>query len=507
MRWLVLLLALAGCSRGPDHAVLEEQVQQQIENRFKPGLLELAALKRQGSSPQPAGENGGERVLVYYNATLRLKEGYDFKDWEGMSPATLAQVLGAREKGVLGVKAKDNQPGDLLYVYGSSTFERSGDQWVMVAGHQRDVSPAPADPGNAAASSSSKRYLDQLARVVEVGPPGIDAQSDRIISEELEQAMRAINRRRARAQELLTFVSGPADGEYTRVVDAITGTVAKLGRNVHVISVETEGSTENARLLGRGQADYAVVQSDVAWLAVSGAGPFAVDGPLAKIAALGSLYPEPVHIVVSAKSAIRRVEDLRGKRVDLGTPQSGSRLTALGILQAHRIAAKDLGEARGEGTQAAIAQLRAGRIDAFFVTIGAPARALQRLAADYPIRLVPLSAAAADRVVRKQPGVVRLALPANTYPGQTDAVATVAPTALLAATVDTPGDEVKALLELAFEGTDYMAFGSAQGVKIAKGTGLRGVAIPLHPAAAAYFDAPAAAKIHRADPDRMPTVR
>ena len=65
---------------------------------------------------------------------------------------------------------------------------------------------------------------------------------------------------------------------------------------------------------------------------------------------------------------------------------------------------------------------------------------------------------------------MRLALPANTYPGQTEAVATVAPTALLAATVDTPGDEVKTLLELAFEGTDYMAFGSAQGVECAKGT-------------------------------------
>jgi TRAP transporter TAXI family solute receptor len=278
------------------------------------------------------------------------------------------------------------------------------------------------------------------------------------------------------------------------VVDAIIGTVTKRGEKVHVISVETQGSIENALLLGRGQADYGVVQSDVAWLAVSGAGPFAVDGPLAKIAALGSLYPEPVHIVVSAKSAIRRVEDLRGKRVDLGTPQSGSRLNALSILQAYRIALKDLGEARGEGTQAAIAQLRADRIDAFFTTIGAPARALQRLAAEHPIRLVPVSAASADRVVSKQPGLVRLALPANTYPGQTEAVAMVAPTALLAASVDTPDDEVKALLELAFEGTDYLAFGSAQGVKIAKGTGLRGVAIPLHPAAAAYFGAPAPAK-------------
>jgi TRAP transporter TAXI family solute receptor len=230
-----------------------------------------------------------------------------------------------------------------------------------------------------------------------------------------------------------------------------------------------------------------VVQSDVAWLAASGAGPFAVDGPLTRISALGSLYPEPVHIVVSAKSAIRRVEDLRGKRVDLGTPQSGSRLNALSVLQAYRIALKDLAEARGDGTQVAIPQLRAGRIDAFFTTVGAPARALQRLAAEHPIRLVPLSAAAAGRVVTEQPGLVRLTLPANTYPGQGEAVATVAATALLVAAADTPEDEVKALLELAFEATDFLAAGSAQGVKISKANGRRGIAIPLHPAAAAYF--------------------
>jgi TRAP transporter TAXI family solute receptor len=492
--WVLLLsLLLAACSRGPDEAAVKGDLQTRIDKTFKPGLLELAALKRQGSSPLPAA-SGSERVLVYFNATLRLRESYDFKDWEGLSPATLAQVLGGREKGVFGVKARENQPGDLLRVYGSGIYERSAQGWSAVAAGPRDAPQAPADPGNAAASTSSKRYLEQLAAVVEIGPPGIDAESDKIISEELENALRAINRRRARAQELLTFASGPSDGEYARVVDAILGTVVKRGRRANSIGVETQGSIENALLLGRGQADYGIIQSDVAWLAASGAGPFAAEGPLAKIAALGSLYPEPVHIVVSASSPIRGVEDLRGKRVDIGTPQSGTRLDAVGLLEAHRLALKDLAEARGEGTQAAIRELRAGRIDALFLTVGAPARALQRLAAEHPIRLLPVSTAAAAHVITAQPGLVRLTLPANTYPGQTEAVATVAPTALLTATVDAPPEEVKALLEVVFGATDYLAAGSAQGVKIDKGTGLRGVSIPLHPAAAAYFGVPAPAK-------------
>jgi TRAP transporter TAXI family solute receptor len=487
LKILVFLLA-AGCSRGPDEAALRRQVEAQITQGFKPGLLELAGLKRQGSSPLPGG-----RVVVYYNASLRLKEGYDFKDWEALSPATLAQVLGGRERGVIGIKAKENQPGDLLRVYGSSIYERSAEGWAVVAGAQREVSKAPAEPGSAAPASESKRYLDRLAAQVDIGPPGIDPGSDRIISEELEQALRAINRRRARARDLATVASGPAGGEYQRVVEAILGTVAR-GRKLRVLAVETEGSIENALLLGRGQADYGLVQSDVAWLALSGAGPFAADGPLIRIAALGSLYPEPVHIVVPAHSAIRRVEDLRGKRIDLGAPKSGSRINALAVLQAHRIAIKDLAEARGDGAQGAMQQMRVGQIDAFFTTIGAPARELQRLAAAFPVRLVPISSARAATLVAQQPGLVQLTLAANTYPGQTEPVATVAATALLLATNELPNDEAKALLELTYEATDYLAFGSAQGVKISRSTGLRGIAIPLHPAAAEYFGAKPAAK-------------
>ena len=489
MRLLLLLVLLAGCSRGPDEAALRAQVQQQVEKSFKPGLLELTSLKRQGSSP--LGEN---RVLVYYNATLKLREGYDFKDWEALSPATLAQVMGGKERGVYGVKAKENQPGDLLRVYGSGVYERSGDGWTALASASRDTSPAPADPGNAAAPPSSKRYLDQLASVVNVGPPGVDAQSEAIISEELEHALRAIARRRARTQELTTIATGPANGEYTRVAEAILGTLRKGGRQVRALGVETEGSIENALLIGRGQADIALVQSDVAWLAVTGAGPFAVDGPQKRLVALGALYPEPVHIVVAADSPIRSVQDLKGKRVDLGTPQSGTRLNALSVLQAHRIAAKDLAEVRGDGPAAALHALRAGRIDAFFSTIGAPARDLQRIAAVFPIRLVPLEREAVQRIVAEQPGLVAIQIPARTYPGQNEPRATVAPTALLVASADKPEDEVRALLQLAYEATVELAFGSAQGVKISRATGTRGVAIPLHPAAAAYFGKPAALK-------------
>ena len=107
-----------------------------------------------------------------------------------------------------------------------------------------------------------------------------------------------------------------------------------------------------------------------------------------------------------------------------------------------------------------------------------------------PIRLLSLEAPAVERLVTEHSGLVRLLVPANTYPGQKDDVTTVAATALLVTHADVPDAEAGLALRLVFENPDYLAVGSGQGAKISKRTGLRGVTIPMHPAAARYFGAP-----------------
>jgi TRAP transporter TAXI family solute receptor len=222
-------------------------------------------------------------------------------------------------------------------------------------------------------------------------------------------------------------------------------------------------------------------------MAAAGDGPFSQGRAVPSIRALGSLFPEPVHIVVSAASRIRTVADLRGKRVAIGARDSGTRADALAILGAHGLTEKDLAWVSDDGLEAAAGRLRAGEVDAFFATVGAPAREVQRLATLHPIRLVSLNPGAADDLVTRHPGLVRLVVPANTYPDQKEDVTTIAPTALLVTHADVTDAEVAVVLGLVFENPDYLAAGSAQGSKISKRTGLRGITIPLHPAASRYF--------------------
>jgi TRAP transporter TAXI family solute receptor len=479
-----------GCSRGPDETALRTEVQGKLDQRFKPGLFAVAGFRRQGSAPLPGSESGAKRLAVYYNTTLKLNQGYDFGDWQGLSPATLAHVLGATEKGIHGLKAGENRPGEVIQVYGSSTYEWSGDKWQGVEATTAGIA-RPAEPGNAAPASPSKQLIDKLAAMVEIPPPGIAPQDEAVIAEELDRAFRAITARRERRSHVYAVASGPEEGEYHPIGEALVARVGKLDRTIKVRNVETQGSVENARLIGVKQADYALIQSNVAAMAGAGEGPFASGGAITSLRALGSLFPEPVHIVVPAASGIRSVADLRGKRVALGTPDSGTRADALAVLAAHGLTVKDLAEVRDEGLEAAAARLRAGRIDAFFATVGAPTRELQRLATRHPIRLVSLDAAAIERLVTEKPGLVRLVVPANTYPGQKEDVTTVAAAALLVTRADVPESEAALVLRMVFENPDYLSAGSAQGAKIAKRSGLRGITIPMHPAADRYFGAPA----------------
>ena len=480
---------LSACTRGPDEQALRAEVQDKVSRHFEPGLLEVVSLKRRGSAPLPATEGGANRLVVYFNATVRLTKDYQFGDWEGLSPASLANVLGASQKGLTGINAQ-NRKGDVVYAYGSSTYERSGDAWQSV-GASPTAGAALPEPGDAAPPTQSQKLLERLASMVNLPPPGVSSTEERVISEELDRALRAIARRMERQKKVLTFASGPAGGEYRRIAEAVVRRVGQLATGAKVRAVETQGSVENVWLLDRGDADFALMQSDVAALAAAGEGPFARGGPIATLRALASLFPEPVHVVVAARSPIRSVTELRGKRVGIGPPDSGTRENALAVLRAHGLERTDLGTAREQGTDEAVRQLRAGSLDAFFVTIAAPAGELQALATRGGMRLLSLDDGAAERLVAERPGLVRLAVRANTYPGQTEDVRTVAATALLVATAETPDAEVELLLKVVFEGADFEAAGSGQGTKVSVRTALRGITIPMHSGAGRYLKAPA----------------
>lgn len=443
---LLMAVAAVSCARGADQARLQSDLQERLNRDVKPGLFDVVGVRREGSAPLPPSSSGAQRIVVYFNATLRLKDDYEFGGWDQLGPASLAYALGATEKGVFGL-TQENHRGDLVRAYGSAIYEQDSRGWTIQPVELARAVSAP-DLEGTSPPSHSKQLIDKLASMVDVPPPGVTRHQDEIIAQELSIAAENIERRFKRNEQTFTLATGPGDGEYTRVGETLVATVNDLAPAVKLRLRQTAGSVENAWLLSRGEADYALMQGDVAAAAFAAHEPFDRGGPLGMLRAVGGLFPEAVHVLVLRDSPLRSIPALKKQRVAIGQSESGSRFDAVAVLAAHDLQLSELHEVTELPLSEALARLSQKRTDAVFVTAAAPMRTLQQFALSPGFRLLSMEQDEIEAAVHARPGLARITLPANTYPQQRDAVDTVAAIALLVTTVDAPSGEVEKVRDL-----------------------------------------------------------
>jgi TRAP transporter TAXI family solute receptor len=476
-------LALAGCDQSPDDAAAREVLNQRLAAAMKPPVTEVARFRRIGSGPLAATADGRARRIVYFNTELKLTQDVDFASWNGLNASAFATLLGATEKGVLGIKQGGNKAGDLLRVHGSATFVDEGGSWAAVPWVAPEVGEGSPE-NNTGPPSEAKRLVDAVQALL-TGGGGDRALRSTIVAEELAKAYGWMQLRVDRLDQAFVLTGGQAGGEYANVAAIIAGQLGAHGLQARAVA--TGGSIENARLVTQKLADVGLVQNDVAGQAAKGVGPFAADGAMADLRALGSLFPEPIQIVTAKDSPIAAIADLKRKRVELGQAGSGTRANAEALLAASGVAPADLASIQEAGLAEGLRRLADGEVDAVITTLAAPAHALQEAAATTGIQLLSLGTQERAILTAGHPELVPVTLPANTYPGQTESVETVAVTALLVGTAALSDATVEALLTEVYGGIDFVQAGSPAGALIAKATAQQGVTLPWHPAAERFL--------------------
>jgi TRAP transporter TAXI family solute receptor len=490
-----VLLLSTRCSRGPDAADVRTALQEQLDAALGGRVLTVKSLVPAGS----ASLSGRDGRLKYFNAELEFARDYDFTNWNAHSVASLAALLGAGPKGVIGLKEGGNRAGDTLGVYGSAAFEKQGDRWTLVPLAQPPV-PSAAEVPPAALTAAVRPQPHEVpppspahteyAKLGELltlpRAPGV-TESDReeILVEEFQRTRHAARLRLEQKADELTVAGGPPGGAYQETLIALDARAAAAG--IALTTLTSAGSVENIRLLSDHRAQFALVQNDIADNAYAGSGRFA-GAPQRDLRSVASLFPETIQLVTRAQSGISSVTDLKGKRVGLGPIGSGTRANALAILAANGITEDMLGGALDDPIVEATRALADGRLDAFFITVHAPAPALQRLAAALPLAWVPIGPS--RELIAS--GLVPITMPPETYPGQKTPIPTLAATALLVTREDVPPVQVERMLSLLFEGKHTVD--SAAVSRIALRTARSGVNLPWSPVADAWLTA------HVADP-------
>ncbi len=291
----------------------------------------------------------------------------------------------------------------------------------------------------------------------------------------------------AQAQQFFRIGTGGTAGTYYPVGGAIANAVSQPGKIV-VTAQASNGSVANVTGIAGGQMESGFSQADVATWAQKGTGIYEGKPNVPGLRLIANLYPESVHVVVKKGSGIKTVADLKGKRVALDEPGSGTLVNARAILAAYGLKESDIKPEYIKPNQAGD-KLKDGALDAFFFTGGAPAGAIAELAsAGSGIDILPIEGAAADTLRKSSPFFAPDVIAADTYKG----VGTVNTLAVGAqwvtgdkADTNTVYEITKALFSDAAQ--KQLAAGHAKGKFITKENAVKGAGIPFHPGAEKFY--------------------
>jgi TRAP transporter TAXI family solute receptor len=254
------------------------------------------------------------------------------------------------------------------------------------------------------------------------------------------------------------------------------------------VAQATQGSVENLRMVSGGQIESGIAQSDIASWAYAGTGIFAADGPLTRLRAIASLFPENVQLVVRADTSIRTLADLKGKHISLGQMGSGTLADSRIVLAASGLTEKDV-TAEYLRPGAAAANIQDGTLDGFFLIGGIPVPAIRELAAATPIRLIPIDDDVLSRMKESSSSYRRSVIPAGTYPGVSVETPSIGFNALWIVSADASDDLVYAITKALWNDATQRLLDAHNpiGKEVRFENALEGLSVPLHPGARRFY--------------------
>jgi TRAP transporter TAXI family solute receptor len=218
----------------------------------------------------------------------------------------------------------------------------------------------------------------------------------------------------ASAQQYLRIGTGGTAGTYYPVGVLVAAVVSQTGKIV-ATAQSSNGSLGNVISVASGSLESGFSQADVASWAYEGTGIFEGKPRLSGLRLIANMYPESIQIVVKKGMGIKTVADLKGKRVALDEAGSGTLVSARQVLAAYGLTESDLKPEYIKPNQAGD-KLKAGTLDAFFFTGGAPAKAISDLVA-VGIDLLPIDGPQAQRMRKASPFLIADTIATDTYPG------------------------------------------------------------------------------------------
>jgi TRAP transporter TAXI family solute receptor len=294
----------------------------------------------------------------------------------------------------------------------------------------------------------------------------------------------------ALAPNPVNLTTGIPGGVYHPVGNAICRMFNMGGERqaMPCVAVSSDGSIANIRRVEGGDSAFGLSQTDVTLAAFNGEGPFAAAGPDPQLRVVIALYPEAFTVVAGADTGIRDFQDLRGKRVGIGTSGVGYNFTRDVILGSYGWTTSNservMELAPADQNQA----LCSNKVDAIIFEAGHPNGLTQEATTDCRARLVRVAGQPIDRLLATHPYYIRSIVPGGMYAGNPGDVLTIGTRAVLVSLSNQSAEVVYGMVKAVFENIAvFRQLHPALSTLEIREMVPNGLAIPIHPGALNYY--------------------
>lgn len=288
-----------------------------------------------------------------------------------------------------------------------------------------------------------------------------------------------------KAAEFINVLTGGTSGVYYPLGVALSQIYGKVLPDAKVQVQATKASAENLNLLETGKGEVAFTLGDALSDAWKGNAEAGFPKPLKKLRTIAGIYPNYIQIVANADSGIKALKDLKGKRISVGAPKSGTELNARAVFKAAGLSYKDFARVEYLPFGESVELMKNRQLDVTLQSAGLGVASLRDLATAVTIVVVPIPPEVVKKVgdAAYQPAMI----PANTYEGQSAAVPTAAVQNFLVTREGVSADTVYKMTKAMFDNLDQLVAAHKAAAAIKREDAAKNPPVPLHPGAQRYY--------------------
>ncbi|MGE5247683.1 MAG: TAXI family TRAP transporter solute-binding subunit [Verrucomicrobiota bacterium] len=289
------------------------------------------------------------------------------------------------------------------------------------------------------------------------------------------------------APKFISIATGGTGGAYFPIGAGLADVINKKLNGYNASAEVTAASKVNCINVNDGKSDLAFVLGDTLSYAYRGDKLGGFNKPLTNIRVLAAIYHNTIQIVARKDSGITTLSDLKGKKVSVGAPGSGTEINARQIFAAAGMSYKDFGRTDYLSFSESADQMKNRAIDATLMSSGLPNPGIMDIATSVDITIVPIEGELLKKLDKDSPFFIPTVIPKGTYKGQDHDVSSVGIPNFLIVRADLDDQTVYEITKAMFENLDRLvqAHAAAKGISLANATA--GLPVPLHPGAARYY--------------------